>query len=188
MALWWNGRHYGLKIRCPYKRVGSSPTSATNIQNILEIIMKTDCSDLNHQTPYVQNLEDKKLLKKLKQAEKSENYELLRACQEELYSRHIDKYKDPISDFVVKVECRIIQGLPVCDDDKKMYLDLREMFRVTRRNFTRYMLHTSKTLSEHKIFQMVDGMNDLIEEEFSIEEITEALDVLRKYQANKQNV
>src|SRR5882672_5240757 len=28
---WWNGRHGGLKIPCPQRRVGSSPTSGTNI-------------------------------------------------------------------------------------------------------------------------------------------------------------
>ena len=31
MPGWWNGRHGGLKIRCPKKRVGSNPTLGTKL-------------------------------------------------------------------------------------------------------------------------------------------------------------
>ena len=32
MRMWWNGRHRGLKIPCPQKRVGSSPTIRTALK------------------------------------------------------------------------------------------------------------------------------------------------------------
>jgi hypothetical protein len=150
--------------------------------------MKTDCSDLNLQTPFVQDLDEKSLLKKLKQAEKSENYELLNACQEELYSRNIGKLKGPIGNFLSKVESNIIQGKLVSNSDMEMFHKLKGIYSVSRRHITRHMLNHCKTLGEKQIFQMVDTMQALREEEPSIEEINEAIDILRKYQLSKQNV
>lgn len=144
-------------------------------------MMKADCSDLNCQTPYVQNLDEERLLKKLKQAEKSNNYELLNACQEELHHRRIGKLMEPIGNFLSEVNCKIIWGRPVSDSDKEMFRKLKRTHSVTRRRITRYMLNHCKSFGEKLIFQMVDTMPDVREEEPTIEEINEAIDILKKY-------
>ncbi len=48
---WWNGRHGGLKIRCPKKRVGSSPTLGTNLKNIggvMKIVVCPKCQGVKN--------------------------------------------------------------------------------------------------------------------------------------------
>lgn len=146
------------------------------------------CDDIGYDTPFVQNLESKELNKKYKQALKSGDQKMINSCEEEINSRKIYELLEPIGDFISKIESNIIRGNGVNEDDKEMFEKLKHFYNPTRRHIFKHMLHYSKRLGEKQILEMVDSMPDLKEQESSIEEITTAIDILRNYQLNKENV